>query len=83
MTDYILYILAIMIFWDLSIHVIDKFKMGIWFKNSKSKLSYYYPHFWGKPPFVSEECGRMRYDYFWISYWGIALTLLITYIILK
>ena len=70
-----------MILWDLSIHIIDKFKWRNKFIESKSIFSYYYPHFWGKYPYVNEEHGRKRYDYFWITYWGTALILLIIYII--
>jgi len=92
--DLILYILAVMIFWDFTIHVIDKrdrkYKLSNQFnrmweqrlKKSKSFLSYYYPHFWGKKP-VSDEQAWKRYDYFWLIYWGTATVLLIIYIIFK
>jgi hypothetical protein len=72
-----------MIFWDLSIHIIDKFKKGKKFIESKSIFSYYYPHFWGKPPQVNREIGQVRYDNFWITYWSVALVLLIIYIFFR
>jgi len=83
MIDIILYLVSIMIFWDLSIHIIDKMKWEDKFINSKSIFSYYYPHFWGKYPHVEKEQGRRRYDRFWITYWSTALILLIIYIFLK
>lgn len=70
-----------MIFWDLSLHIIDKFDLGIKFIQSKSFFSYYYPHFCGKFPHVTNEIRKKRYDYFWITYWTIVLILLIIYII--
>ena len=83
-----------MIFWDFSIHIIDKRDRkyfldkkwdNMWreqLRKSKSIFSYYYPHFWGKKP-VSDEKAWNRYDLFWLTYWGTALFLLLTYIILK
>ena len=72
-----------MIFWDFSIHIIDKFEGWNKFYESKSIFSYAYPHFGGKPPYVTAEKKKARYDFFWISYWGTAFVLLILYICFK
>lgn len=45
MLNLLLYILVIMIFWDLSIHLIELFGKAKKFVESKSIFSYYYPHF--------------------------------------
>jgi len=96
MIYFIPYILLLMIFWDFTIHVIDKrdrkFFLSnqytmMWrekMKNSKFFFSYYYPYFWGKKKLVSsDEQGWKRYDYFWLSYWGTATILLIFYLIFR
>ncbi len=93
--DYIPYLIALMTFWDFSIHVIDwrdrKYEKSgkhteTWFfrmLNSKSVFSYYYPHFWGKPPHVSQDLKNRRYDIFWISFWGTAFLLTVIYILTR
>jgi hypothetical protein len=77
------YLVALMTLWDFSIHVIDWLKLDQKFIGSTSIFSYYYPHFWGKAPCVSQERGRKRYDYFWLTYWGTATILLIIYIVFR
>jgi len=84
--DFILYILAVMIFWDFSCHVIDLLNWSQKFTKSKSIFSYYYPHFrWRKSPNgpVERENWRILYNRFWTAYWGLAFILLIIYLIIK
>lgn len=84
--DFILYILAIMIFWDFSIHVIELFNWTSKFTKSKSIFSYYYPHlYWIKTPNgpVVRPNWQKLYQKFWTIYWGIAFLLLLIYLIFK
>ncbi|MDE1874580.1 MAG: hypothetical protein KGI79_00050 [Patescibacteria group bacterium] len=82
----ILYILAAMIFWDLSIHVIELFGKAEKFSKSRSVLSYYYPHlYWKKTkagPVVRENWQRL-YQRFWVTYWGTAFVLIIVYMLIR
>jgi hypothetical protein len=82
--DFILYILALMIFWDLSTHVIELFGLIEKFTKSKSIFSYYYPHFyWKKTPNgpVIRENWKKNYQIFWVLFWGVAFILIIVYIV--
>ena len=84
--DSILYILGILIFWDFSLHVIELFHWDKFLIKSKSWFSYYYPHFrWIKTLNGSIERPNWNkfYQRFWVSFWGTALILLITYIVVK
>lgn len=84
--DFILYILAVMIFWDLSLHIIMILGWDIKLTRSRSIFSYYFPHLrWKKTPNgpVERENWRRTYDRFWITYWGLAFILLIVYLITK
>jgi len=79
--DWLLYILGAMIFWDLSIHFISWMKWVEKFTHSTSVFSYYYPHFyWKKTPNgpVVRDNWWVLYERFWVSYWGIALILLLS-----
>ncbi len=84
--DFILYILAVMIFWDFSLHVIELLNLAPKFTRSKSIFSYYFPHLrWRKSlngP-IERENWRKLYNCFWTTYWGIAFILLIIYLIIK
>mgnify|MGYP001588650619 CR=1 FL=1 len=67
--DFILYILLIMIFYDLSIHLIyllgfEKFFLG-------RRINYW-----------PEWSGR-KYQRFWSGFWGLAFILLLIYIVFK
>lgn len=84
--DIILYILAVMIFWDFSLHVLELFGLDKKFINSKSVFAYYYPHFrWCKTPTGSVERQNwwILYRRFWVMYWGLAFILLLIYLIFK
>ncbi len=90
--DLILYILLAMVFWDFTIHIIDRhdrkynFDERSWSgKMRKSKLifSRYYPFFWGKDNQLNQKLGWEKYDRFWLTYWGTAIILLLIYIIFK
>lgn len=86
MIDFILYILAIMIFWDFSIHVIELFGWGRKFVESESMFSYYYPHLrWTKTPDGPRERPNWFkfYSKFWVIFWGLVFILLLIYIIFK
>jgi hypothetical protein len=80
----ILYILAVMIFWDFSNHVVELFGWHDRFKNSKSWLSYYYPHLrYKKGPKgpLERNNGYLIYQRFWVGFWGTAFALILIYII--
>lgn len=84
--DFILYILAVMIFWDLSGHIIMMLGWDTKFTRSRSFFSYYFPHLrWKKTPNgpVERENWRRIYDRFWVVYWGLAFILLMVYLITK
>ncbi len=84
--DFILYILAAMVFWDFSCHVIELLNWSPKFTRSKSIFSYYWPHLrWRKTPNgpVERENWKKLYDRFWVTYWGLAFILLIIYLIIK
>ncbi len=86
MLNAILYVLAVMLFYDFSIHVIELFGLVPKFLNSRSLFSYYYPHFkYRKIPNGIQERSDwgLFYQRFWVAYWGIAFILLVVYIILK
>jgi len=70
MKKVLLYILLIMIFYDLSLHIL-RLILGL---NRARKLRYYWPTF-----LVGKE---RRYNLFWTSYWGIAFLLLSLYLLL-
>lgn len=84
--DLILYILAVMIFWDFSLHVIELFGWVEKFTQSKSLLSYYYPHFYWKKtsngPAVRDDWQK-NYQRFWVAFWATALLLILAYLIFK
>ena len=66
--DVILYIVGVMIFYDFSLHLL-RLIMGL---EKARKIKYYWPTFLiGK---------TKRYEIFWAVYWGIALVLVIVYI---
>ncbi len=84
--DIILYIVAIMIFWYFSLHVIELFGLDSRFIRSKSIFSYYYPHFrWIKSHNGPKERPKWNlfYQRFWVIFWGSAFFLLIIYLIFK
>ncbi|MEX2090566.1 MAG: hypothetical protein WD989_00310 [Candidatus Paceibacterota bacterium] len=84
--DFILYTLAIMIFWDFSLHVIEMLGWVGKFTKSSFFLSYYYPHFyWKKTPDgpIVRENWQKPYQIFWVSFWGSGFSLMVIYIILK
>jgi len=84
--DFILYILAVMILWDFSLHILELFRLDDKFVRSKSIFSYYYPHFrWIKAPNGPVERSNWSsfYQRFWVAFWGSAFLLLIIYIIFK
>jgi len=84
--DIILYILAVMILWDFSLHIIELLGLDIKFIKSKSILSYYYPHFrWIKTPEgpIERRNWNKFYQRFWTTYWGMAFLLLLFYLIFK
>lgn len=68
--DFILYILAVMIFYDFSCHYL-RLTLGL---ERARKLKYYWPTF-----LVGKE---KRYNIFWTTYWGIVFILLLIYILL-
>jgi hypothetical protein len=80
----LLYILAVMIFWDFSGHVIELVGWHERFKRSNSWLSYYYPHLrWKKSPKgpVERKNGFQIYQRFWVDFWGTAFALIVIYLI--
>ena len=82
------FVLAAMILWDLSLHVLKLFGFERKFLESTSVLSYYYPHFrWKKTPNGPlerlEQEWRPIYDMFWTCYWGVAFVLLLAYLYLR
>lgn len=82
--DFILYILAVMIFWDFSLHILMRLGWDVKLTRSKSIFSYYFPHlYWKKTPAgpVKRENAQKLYDWFWIIYWGTAFILLSIYLI--
>lgn len=84
--DFILYILAAMIFWDFSCHVVELFKWDIKLLQSKSIFSYFYPHFrWRKTPNRPAERQNWQrlYQRFWVTFWGLAFILVLIYLIFK
>jgi hypothetical protein len=84
--DIILYILAVMIFLDFSLHVFELFGLDVKFIRSKSIFSYYYPHFrWIKTPNgpIERPNWNLIYQRFWVTFWGLAFLLLIIYLIFK
>lgn len=68
MKEIILYLLAIMIFYDFSVHVIYLLKFEKFFL--KRKINYW------------PEWGGKKYQIFWSIYYGIALALLLIYLLL-
>lgn len=75
-----------MIFWDLSAHLINLLGLRKKFLESKSILSYYYPHTRYKKTAtgpVERTNSQKKYDYFWTLYWGIAFVLLLIYILFR
>lgn len=83
--DIVLYILGVMIFWDLSIHIIELRGWNRKFINSRSLFSYYYPHFrWKKTPHgpVERANWELLYQRFWVIFWSVALVLLTSYLLL-
>jgi len=84
--DILLYIVAVMIFWDFSTHVIELFNWDKKFLDSQSIFSYYYPHLsWKKTSSgpVLRENRKARYQRFWASFWGLAFILILIYILFK
>lgn len=84
--DFVLYFLAVMIFWDFSLHVIMLFGWEVKLTRSKSIFSYYFPHLYWKKTLngpVQRENRRKIYDRFWTAYWGLAFIILIIYLIIK
>ena len=84
--DFILWVLAVMIFWDFSTHVVEMFGWENKFLNSQNKLSYYYPHLsFKKTPTgpVRRENRGIIYQRFWVTYWGLAFILTVAAIILN
>jgi len=82
--DLILYILTVMIFWDLSLHLIELMGKARKFTSSQSIFSYYYPHFrWIKTPKgpVERKNWYRFYQVFWVAYWSFAFALILVYII--
>jgi hypothetical protein len=82
--EIILYVLAVMIFWDFSTHVVELLGWQDKFKNSKSLWSYYYPHLrYKKGPSgpVERENGYLVYQRFWVTFWGTAFLLILIYIV--
>ena len=86
MLDLILWVLAIMIFWDFSTHVIEIFDWDKNFLTSKSIFSYYYPHLsfrkTSEGP-VLRENRKIRYQRFWVFYWGTAFVLTVVALVLN
>ena len=86
MSDSVLYILLAMIFWDFSCYVIEWLGWKMYFVNSRSVFSYYYPHiYWKKGLDGPRERPNLNvfYNRFWAAYWGVAFVLLLTYILFK
>jgi hypothetical protein len=93
--DFLLYIVALVTFWDFLIHVIDwrdrKYKLSkqydrTWSSRlyqSKNIFSYFYPSFWGKKKKITDEKAWKRYDVFWTTTWGAITVLVIIYLIFK
>lgn len=73
--DFILYILAGMIFYDFSLHAIEFLGWDKWFMERKNLFSYYYPVWKG-------EDWRARYTRDWTIYWGVASVLILTFILI-
>lgn len=69
MSELIPYIITFMIVYDLSIHLVYTFEWDE--KIIKKKLNWW-------PPWLG-----LKYQIFWITYWGIALILMLIYIFLK
>ncbi|MBI2632412.1 hypothetical protein HYW75_05390 [Candidatus Pacearchaeota archaeon] len=71
---WILYLLIIMVFYDLSLHIIE---LLVGLKKAK-KFRPYYPNFE-----IKGKWNFIYYTAFWIIYWGIAFILLIIYLIIN
>jgi hypothetical protein len=69
--NFILYILAAMIFYDLSLHLLE-LVLG---RQGARKLKPYYPTFK-----IRGKRSRKYYTVFWTAYWGIAFALVIVYL---
>jgi hypothetical protein len=84
--DKILYVLAVMIFWDFSTHLIEMFGWEKKFLHSRSIFSYYYPHLSNKkgPDGPIPRKNRENiYQRFWVTFWGLAFVLIMVYILSK
>lgn len=68
------FLLAVMIFWDFSLHAIELFGGKKWFNQRKNIFSYWWPKWSG-------ENKRKKYTVFWTVYWGVALLLILFYIL--
>ena len=70
--DIILYILAVMIFYDFSLHLIETIYGG---KKKALKLNFYW-----SPSKIFRNNNREFYNYFWTAYWGLVFILIVIYI---
>jgi hypothetical protein len=78
--DFILYILAGMIFYDFSLHVYDLLHA---FKKTKAKHplgAYLIFDYFSKG---NEEKKAKVYQVFWTIYWGLAFILLLAYLLFR
>lgn len=64
------YILAVMIFYDLSLHLLE-----LLLKKRALKIRYYWPKF-----LTNRRFDRRKYTMFWTAYWGLAFVLILLYI---
>lgn len=70
----LLYLIAIMILYDFSLHVMETIHGN---KEKAMKKWYCWP-----PAKIFNNHGRRFYNYFWTFYWGLAFILLIIAIVL-
>ncbi len=68
--DIILYFLAVMIFYDFSLHAL-RLALGL---ERARKIKCWWPNF------LTGKKNRRRYEIFWDVYWGIAFVLIVIYI---
>jgi hypothetical protein len=71
-SEILLYVLLAMIFYDFSLHLIEL----LFGRERGRKLRYYWPRYR-----VKGEFSRRYYTAFWTLYWGVALSLLVAYLV--
>lgn len=69
--ELLIYIVAIMVFYDFSLHLIEL----CFGQDSAKKFRHYWPTF-----SINGRFDRKKYTLFWTAYWGLALIFILAYI---